>query len=82
MVYIRIAQVDHYEAKAISSNHQRNMLWYPKVRGLLPTLVSRTECGCAILAEDPSASGLIYVLKFSCNSTYFIWKVSKNTSYS
>ena len=89
MVHVRMAQVDHYEAKAISSNHQRNMLklmaghiWYPKVRGLLPTLVSRTECGCAILAEDPLASGLIYVLKFSCNSTYFIWKVSKNTSYS
>ena len=35
-----------------------------------------------MLAEDPSAFGLIYVLKFSHDSSYFIWKVSKNTSYS
>jgi hypothetical protein len=33
-----------------------------------------------MLAEDPSNFGLIYVLKFSHNSTYFIWKVSKNTT--
>jgi len=38
MVHVRMAQVDHYGAKAISSNRQRNMLkliagdiWYPKV---------------------------------------------------
>jgi hypothetical protein len=33
-----------------------------------------------MLAEDPSAFGLIYILKFSCNFTYFIVQVSKNTS--
>jgi hypothetical protein len=33
-----------------------------------------------MLAEDPPAFGLIYVLKFPHNSSYFIWKVSKNTS--
>ena len=38
MVHVRMAQVDHYEAKAISCNRQRNILkliaghiWYPKV---------------------------------------------------
>src|ERR1700729_4248724 len=33
-----------------------------------------------MLAEDPSVFGLIYTLKFSCNSSYFIGQVSKNTS--
>src|ERR1700691_4724409 len=33
-----------------------------------------------MLAEDPSVFGLIYILKFSCNVSYFIGQVSKNTS--
>ena len=33
-----------------------------------------------MLAEDPSAFGLIYILKFSYNFSYFIGQVSKNTS--
>ena len=35
-----------------------------------------------ILAEDPSAFGSIYILKFLHNCSYFIWKVRKNTSFS
>ena len=60
--------------------------------GLLPTLVDRIRCGCAIdqlhkqflknlmLAEDPLIFGLIYILKFSYNFSYFIGQVSKNIS--
>ena len=33
-----------------------------------------------MLAGDPLAFGLIYILKFSCNSSYFIGQVSKNIS--
>jgi hypothetical protein len=33
-----------------------------------------------MLAEDPSVFGLIYILKFSYNFSYFIVQVSKNTS--
>ena len=33
-----------------------------------------------MLAEDPSVFGLIYILKISCNFSYFIGQVSKNTS--
>ena len=50
MVHVRMAQVDHYEAEAISCNHQSNMLkliagdiWYPKV--IRPFRVSRVSYG-------------------------------------
>jgi hypothetical protein len=33
-----------------------------------------------MLAKDPSVFGLIYNLKFSCNFSYFIGHVSRNTS--
>jgi len=35
-----------------------------------------------MLAGDPSAFGFIYILYFFCYFTYFICKVSRNTSYS
>jgi len=34
-----------------------------------------------MLAEDPSVSSLIYMFKFSHNSSYFIGQVSKNSSH-
>ena len=42
---------------------------------------STAKSGPIDLAEDPLVFDLIYILKFSCNFSYFIWKFSKNTSY-